>query len=252
MMLFTLGCEKDNIDKDTDFKQYLPEIIESNMFIGNLRIPAETKVIQYDSSCIEFILPNNIYFVYENNNSKICFTKKESYTCTCSASGGCTVFYKEDIGFGCQHSNCGGSCTGTTGSNAGSETKAYALIDFDQNISFVEDEKEIEMLFELNELILKIPEINEELKKFITLNEIPSEPNKNNPEYCAINVYGCLAYLPAPSYGNKNYNNLMILEKPEFSCSCGSGTLGCEKDSHWSGIVYCRNTVCASCTMTVE
>jgi|GEM_PF-3363357 hypothetical protein len=246
-----LACEKEERKKGADFCQYLPTFVEGHStYLGNLKLPDKSAIVQYDSSYFEVIFPEGVFLVYRNEGNQLCYAKKETYTCTCSgSSGGCTVFYGEDIGFGCQHSNCSGTCTGKKGSSA---LQDFALIDMNRGISFLDKDAKTDELFDLKAIVLEVPEVNNALADFVKKHNIPTNPSKSS-NYCAINLFGCYALIPAPTGGEKFDPAHIKYVKPRFSCSCGgTGSGGCKADSHWSGIVYCRNTVCSECTMTVE
>lgn len=76
-------------------------------------LPAGTKICPAkDHSEIRVELPANYSFAVAGIMSSPLPIRVATYHCICSGGGACQVTYIDELGFGCMHSNCSGSCTG--------------------------------------------------------------------------------------------------------------------------------------------
>ena len=79
-------------------------------------LPAKTKLcFSADDLEIRIELPQGYGFMVQGTNKLLPISG--TYSCVCSESGSCKVFYVSGMGFGCLHSTCSGSCTGASSYN---------------------------------------------------------------------------------------------------------------------------------------
>lgn len=76
-------------------------------------LPKGSRILNDGDSVIRVTIPKGYGFIVEEKS--LPYFNAATYRCNCSASGSaCKVFYQEDLGgFGCIHSSCTGSCTGS-------------------------------------------------------------------------------------------------------------------------------------------
>ncbi len=76
-------------------------------------LPAGTKIcLATDNSEIRVELPKDYSFALDGFASRPLPIGFATYHCICSGGGACQVTFIDELGFGCMHSNCSGSCTG--------------------------------------------------------------------------------------------------------------------------------------------
>lgn len=243
-------------------------VLTENASIAGIPVPDGTQIEKVDNATIKISLPKGYYFA--NVSGRLLeLTPDGSYTCTCSGSNGCNVFYVKG-NYGCSHGSCTGSCTGNF-----SNRKAIKI---DKENIFIIDHEDI-----------LAPATDAE---FETLPYIPEKlilSLENEFKSYARSLYGdkfveVLNYVDKKNSGKSDINDIMLVKmkmygfkfiysvnttmlKPEImksnkflaldyeggghSCNCDSGQSGCTADTSW-GVKYCDGGACTKCTMTVN
>ncbi len=113
------NCQKgDNGSNFTNLNQIdsLRTLNEPTLIGDEIFLPQGTKwhFTNNSHSEVAFNLPDGFAFLlYDELSDKIKIAPSGGgYSCTCSEGGSCTVFWNKDLGYGCLHSSCTGSCTG--------------------------------------------------------------------------------------------------------------------------------------------
>lgn len=80
-----------------------------------IELPKGTQWKYTDASqtSVEFVLPQGYSFLLQDKETKaVSLAPTGGYSCTCSASGSCTVVFNNSVGYGCLSGTCTGKCTG--------------------------------------------------------------------------------------------------------------------------------------------
>jgi len=265
------SCDSDNRKTTTtienateEFK--IPETV-SNAYVDGLKLPDGTKVVKIDDSTVEFIYPKGIELWIGDDNgnvSKVYYSG--GYTCTCSGSKGCNVFYAGGD-FGCSHGECTGTCTGTKSKMANNSN--YIFVNTNKKLEPITNDNDFKELPYLPEIVLKEKKVQLTLKNFAneiygnkyekSLNKVDntlsSKSDINDIIYIQMKMYGfkfiygiSMNDLKKEVYENNNFEKVLY---GSHSCKCDSGTSGCKKGSS-IGVKYCKGGACTTCTMTIK
>lgn len=244
-----------------------------NAYVNGVKLPNGTKAELVDDSTVKFIYPKGVrQWVFDQNQNfaRVMELSDGSYTCTCSGSNGCNVFYTSQTGFGCSHGECSGSCTGKNNRFNEDAYPYYAFIDRNMPLSPITDEKDFKNLPYIPELVLKDKEVQKLLAEYAfkiygdkytkILDDIDSrQVIKNDIEdiiYIQMKIYG-YKFIYGMDFkklkdGMKYNNDYRVMEISDggFSCHCDSGSSGCTKGSSL-GVKYCEGGGCTQCTMKI-
>ncbi|MEZ4775673.1 MAG: hypothetical protein R3D00_21005 [Bacteroidia bacterium] len=216
-----------------------PELTKDT-YVGNIRIPDDTRVIpSEDGSSVTFELPENVFWVYENEEGEIVQTDAITYTCTCSGSGGCDVFNLKNT-FGCLHGTCIGSCTGEFEKPGEPSTTRLApgglgtFMNEDAGIHWVDQHTDVSSLMPYSPVVMAKAGIKEKWDSFRTRLEmdyafhdkLTGSTSKYEPtRIVAVNIMGTLGGFEVRE---SFYQGLLKkgIALREVSCLCKSGS-GC-------------------------
>ncbi len=272
------SCQNENSEITTTENKSLDKIFEIpefiyNSYVDGIKLPEGTRVNKIDDSSVEFIYPEGVELWISdatNGAAKIRYSSG-GYTCTCSGSKGCNVFYAGGD-FGCSHGKCTGACTGTKTKLVNkTDNIKYAFVNTNEKISLIQNEVDFDKLPYMPEMVLKQEKVKNILRDYAksiygeNYKAITDKVDSYTSEKSDINS---IVYVQMKMYGFKfiygvSHKDLLpeILSKDSFgkvlydikshSCKCDSGTSGCVKGSKL-GVKYCKGGNCTSCTMTVK
>lgn len=272
ILLTIISCNKEDDAAKINSSLLKDNILQEKALLGSdLSLPKGT-IWNYSNSKhteVHFKLPEGYTFLLKSNITNAYFISDEGggYSCTCSGGGSCTTFYNSELGYGCLHSDCTGSCTGK---NAGLETNSVIVgvlnlenSTIDSNLSF-----EKASLTQEGKLgFFEVPEVKDEIKKtYDFVYKHSKKPHfeelfinkKNNLNYQMVKtmLYGVELALVIPNEESVKSLfpklKLMSLEEAGKSCSCSGGSTGgsCEIESKGAfgyKVYYCNG--CTTCTM---
>ncbi|WP_340202291.1 hypothetical protein [Ascidiimonas sp. W6] len=276
IMLFILfACtnqdnSKDNI-QNTESELELDNFptITKNASVSGIILPDGSQIEKINNSTIKINLPKGYYIANTSGRLLELTSGGGSYTCTCSGSNGCNVFYVKG-NYGCSHGSCTGNCTGSFSDRNGKEI-------------------DIENIFIINEEDVLAPATEDEFESLPYMPKNLILSLRNEFKSYATTLYGnksleALEYVDRKNVQRSDINDIMLVKmkmygykfiysvntsllKPEIfksnkflvldydggghSCNCDSGQSGCSPDSSW-GVKYCEGGACTNCTMTVS
>jgi hypothetical protein len=242
--------------------------VTKNASVGGLNLPDGSIIKKIDNSTIKITLPKG-YNMGIISGRLLELTADGSYTCTCSGSNGCNVFYVKG-NYGCSHGSCTGSCTG------GFSNRSGKTID-SENVFIIEQENEL------------APATDTEFEKLPYMPEKLILSLENEFKAYAATLYDdkyleALDYVDERNAKTSDINDIMLVKmkmygykfiysvntkvlKPEImksnkflvldydggghTCNCDSGQSGCTANTSW-GVKYCEGGSCTKCTMTVN
>ncbi|QMU63222.1 MAG: hypothetical protein GKR88_02315 [Flavobacteriaceae bacterium] len=274
-ILFIVSCTNESeiekvenpISKKLDIQKVEFPDTSKNSAVDGLKLPEGSIVKKINKSTIKIILPKG-YVLVEVNNNRFVYYSETSYTCTCSGSNGCDVFYVRG-NYGCSHGSCTGQCTGqfTNNANRNINKENLFIIKKDIHLSPSTD-KEFENLDYMPEkLVLNLRSEFQKYAKSIygdryskAINYVDNANAKksdiNNIMLVKMKMYG-YKFIYAVSTNDlkpemmQSNRFIPLTHEGGHSCNCESGNSGCTADSSW-GVKYCKGGSCTKCTMTVD
>ncbi|XLS30697.1 hypothetical protein ACJD0Z_07675 [Flavobacteriaceae bacterium M23B6Z8] len=271
-IFITFACTNEvnnnKIESTQSELENFPTITE-NARIGGVKIPDDTQIEKIDNSTIKIILPEGYAFASVSGRLLELSAGGGSYTCTCSGSNGCNVFYVKG-NYGCSHGSCTGNCTGSFSDRNGNKIENENLFIIDQNDALEPaTDKEFKTLPYLPARL--IPGLEKELKRYaVSLYGKKSSDalqyvDERNTQKSDIDdimlvkmkmygykfIYSVNAKLLKPELMKSNRFLVLDYDGGGHSCSCDSGQSGCTADTSW-GVKYCEGGSCTKCTMTVN
>ncbi len=235
------------------------EVLEENRFIDDLILPKGTRVKQVSDARIDFTLPKGLKFLVLTADDEIVLRSSGSYSCTCSKTGSCTVFWNENTGYGCLQSTCSGSCTGKR--SEGNEN-FIGVIDESNDALVTAAETPTGYLTEMGyEAFFERIAYNKVKEHYdfiygsqnIETTEELIDKYGSNVEYLHVQYLGVQFSLLVPSFEDEKEDQLIELRSgPTVTCT-GSDGCTCIKSRKCilgNCVYYC--TGCTTCTMNVD
>lgn len=280
VLVFSLSlfysCSKNdelNLENDVTKKSNIEmfTLKERSLLGDNIYLPIGTKWYYTNESKneVKFVLPEDYKFlinVVNQRDMNPTFELTESgagYSCSCSKSGSCTVFYNKDVGHGCLHSTCTGTCTGSRSlSNRVIEGIVYMKndkIDIDSNVKSSLSDVGLKGLMSLDVFQNEIKQMYDILYKYNKKPNFDHIEKNNNKEFAFAKVYlfgvelGIIIPNDKPTL-EKYLKDMSVtsLEEAPRSCSCSGGNQGgsckLEKQGMFGYVAY-YCTGCQTCTM---
>ncbi len=228
-------------------------------FLDRIILPVGTQWEKINDSEIVFTLPDDFRFLLVDSKSQTFrIDRVGGYRCDCSAGGGCIPFHNSELGFGCLHGNCSGTCEGKP--TKGDEKYSIEGIIYIPNNELASEVPYKAQLTGLGkEWFFNIPEVKQEIVNSyqFLFKHIPFPHNMNveqiiqSPDYDLVKVYmyGVEFAMVVPR--DKNFEKYLgRIEKPT-GCDCKSGDSGCEfrKAGMLGYKVYYCTEGCSSCEL---
>lgn len=274
-VLFIVSCasetEIEKTENSISNKLKVKEVefpkISKNSTIDGLMLPDGSIVEKVNNSTIKITLPKD-YALVEVINNRFEYYSEGTYTCTCSGSNGCDVFYVRG-NYGCSHGSCTGECTGKFVENGNRAISKENLFIIKKDINFSPStDKEFESLDYMPEkLVLSLGNEFKKYAKSIYGNKYSKAIKYVDNANVKKSDINSIMLVKMKMYGYKFIYAISINDlKPEImqsnrfiplthegdhSCKCESGNSGCTADSSW-GVKYCKGGSCTKCTMTVD
>lgn len=256
------SCESET-NQITSQENNIPEVVYDS-YVDGIKLPDGTKVEKVDHSTVNFTYPKGYELWTLGENDNIEKRMASSYTCSCSSSGGCDVFYVRG-NFGCSHGSCSGSCTGKHGKDKILRKVNAAFVNMEQGIQKIQSNEEHQKLEVLPSFILKDEGVQTQLKNFARelygeqymdaikkVEAVNSSRSSSEVEFVVMKmlgykfVYAISTNDLKPSYGKVS----AFMRMASHSCKCDSGNSGCTKKSSM-GVKYCKGGSCSTCTMSM-
>ena len=108
-------------------------ILEEPTPLNNILLPSGTKVVEISESEIQIELPQEYRFLTTDNSGAPNLSRFGGYSCTCSASNSCKVFFNSKVGYGCLQNSCTGSCTGMPVDDIGIRNPLLGVLNVTKN-----------------------------------------------------------------------------------------------------------------------
>jgi len=271
VMLIALGsvisCSDDESTKtETSLRTGAQTLTQPTLIANGIELPSGTKWNFTDDSHsgVEFELPRDYKFLMYNKKSGKAYISEvgAGYSCTCSGENTCTTIYNEDVGYGCLHSTCTGTCKGKNSlsfSLTSIEGVLYMKndkIDSNSKVKASLSEKGQELIFELEEFRSEFKEVNEILYKHFSKPDLESNSLENvlkTEKYVMAKsfLYGFEFAMVIPNDPNlKNLIPSLEVSNEPTSCSCSGDGNSCnfEKKGAFGYVAYYCNG-CTTCTM---
>jgi hypothetical protein len=270
LSIYFISCKKSGTSRENQSEYVLSEkaLLDNSMYLPKGTI---WKYASNDSSQVEFTLPKGYSFLKKDLSSGTYFVLPPDdgggggagYSCTCSGTGSCKVFYNKDLGFGCLQNTCSKSCTGTATANK----QAIVGVLYMENDQLSLDQMDKASLSEEGKkAFFQLPQVQAEIKKnydFVYAHlEKPDfeniDPNNLPSNYFIgkFSLYGFEIGLLLPKDENllKTNSTLARSAAPEAptSCKCSGSTGGDNCKLHKDCILgYCAYSCsgCTTCTM---
>lgn len=261
--------EIENTDSELEqTEEFNFPLITKNSSVDGIDLPDGAQVEKINNSTIKITLPEG-YFMADTSRGLLELSPTTSYTCTCSGSNGCNVFYVKG-NYGCSHGNCTGSCTGTVSSRSGKKADREHLFIINKNANLEPStNEEFEKLpYMPVDLILNLEnELTSYAKtlygdEYLTAVTYVDERNANKSDindvmlvkmkmYGYKLIYAVNTTLLKPELMKSNRFLILDYEGGSHKCNCESGQSGCTADTSW-GVKYCEGGSCTKCTMTID
>lgn len=237
--------------------------------VAGINLPDGSQIEKINNSTIKITLPRGYYLANTSGRLLELSAGGGSYTCTCSGSNGCDVFYVKG-NYGCSHGSCTGSCTGSFSGRNGKKMDVANLFIIDQEdaLAPATDEEFETLPYMPEKLILSL---GNEFKSYaISLYghkylEAIQYTDQKNTQKSDINdimlvkmkmygykfIYSVNTNVLKPELMKSNRFLVLDADGGGHSCKCESGQSGCTADTSW-GVKYCEGGSCTKCTMTVN
>ncbi|MDR6193308.1 hypothetical protein [Siphonobacter sp. SORGH_AS_0500] len=107
--------DKESVDINQIYKLEEPALLDDNMYLPK---GTEWHYTNEKGSAVSFTLPKGYSYLMKRESDGSYYVASDpsggsGYSCSCSKSGSCKVFYQSKVGYGCLQDGCTGSCTGT-------------------------------------------------------------------------------------------------------------------------------------------
>src|SRR5690554_2521380 len=163
--IFFISCSEDSksIDVQEEFEAF-PRVLYGAV-VNGLELPDGTKVNVVDNSTIIFEFPENVSLFIKQEDGSYISRSKTRYTCRCSGSNGCNVFYAGGS-FGCSHGECTGECTGGFEEIEPDNKSSYFFYDSEMKIEPIKSKTEFKKLPYLPEELLNFSKTQEMFERY--------------------------------------------------------------------------------------
>jgi hypothetical protein len=277
LVLFSLGviiyfnsCKKNSAVSTNEVditKEYT--LTEKALLDDNIYLPEGTKwkYVSKDGGEVKFTLPKGFAFLNKDLNTGTYYIDPDpgggGYSCTCSDSNSCKVFYQKDLGYGCLQNTCTGSCTGKPTSSQRKQILGVLNTENDQ-LELEKITTKASLSEEGRKAFFQLPQVQAEIKKnydFVYANIVKPDFEKIDPNNLPSNYFIGVFSLYGQQVGLLLPKDESLLKaRPELrtnsvaptSCTC-SGTPGGDNCKlHKDCILgYCAYSCsgCTTCTM---
>lgn len=260
--IYFISCKKDSSKTNVVQLSHVYTLTEKGMLDDQISLPKGTnwQYVKDDGSEVRFTLPKRYSFLLRDNKTGtyIIDPGGGGYSCTCSKSGSCKVFYQDKLGYGCLQNDCTGSCTGTP--TAGQQKILGVLNVENDQLEFANGLNRASLSEEGKKAFFQLAKVQEEIKKnydFVYSKIAKPDFDKIDPNNLPSNYFIGKFYLLGQEIGLLLPRDASLLKaSPELraqveapkSCTC-SGTPGGDNCKlHKDCILgYCAYS-CAGCT----
>ena len=256
-LLLFLSCTNDGPHSSEPLDQNT-RVLTEVAALGEFPLPVGSTVVDTGSS-LEIMLPGTLSFLMQDASGKVFQSPRAEYTCTCSGTNSCKTFYAEGE-YGCLHSSCTGSCTGTP-SDAEKVVKWLGIVDMAKDVvvssmpgsdAYLTAEGR-QLFFEqfASKPLNDFAEFVYKPSGYKSTQDILNSVGPVGITKVELSLYGINFVMDVPFFENDESQLITVKSGPSVSCS-GTDACTCEKKSKGAfgyRIYWCEG--CSSCTISV-